>query len=80
MVRPDEVLTLIDEPFGGAVKVLWGAVLATAFVLVRCAYQIDESRDGSTGELIRDEVLFMVMEAMCSLSPLIQLFEGCWGC
>jgi hypothetical protein len=33
------------------------------FVPVRCIYRIDELRDGYDGPLIRNEPLFMVVEA-----------------
>jgi hypothetical protein len=37
--------------------------LSILFVLVRCVYRIDELRDGYDGPLIRNEPLFMVLEA-----------------
>jgi len=44
--------------------------LSIIFVLVRCIYRIDELRDGYDGPLIRNEPLFMVLEAAYVLQPL----------
>ncbi len=38
-------------------------LLAVVLILVRCVYRIDELSDGYDGPLIRDEPLFMVLEA-----------------
>ena len=38
--------------------------LAIMLILIRCAYRIAELRDGYDGELIHDEVGFMILEAL----------------
>lgn len=48
--------------------------LSIIFVLVRCIYRIDELRDGYDGPLIRNEPLFMVLEAAYVLLALRNMF------
>lgn len=46
-------------------KIFLGSMLlAIVFILVRCAYRIAELKDGYDGELIHDEVGFMILEAL----------------
>ena len=53
-----------SNPLQSRIKLFLGFLfLSIIFVLVRCLYRVDELRDGYDGPLIRNEPLFMVLEA-----------------
>ena len=43
--------------------------ISTDLILARCIYRIKELKDGYSGPLIRDEPLFMILEAAYVLFP-----------
>lgn len=51
--------------FGPRLKLFFGFMgLATVLIFVRCAYRLAELRQGYTGDLIKDEPLFIGLEGV----------------
>ncbi|KAK3385938.1 parasitic phase-specific protein PSP-1 [Podospora didyma] len=74
----DYVLRFVRKSASGSLKprmklFLGFLFLAIVFVLIRCAYRIEELSDGYDGPLIRNEKLFMVLEAAMMLLTVLCL-------
>ncbi|KAM3465064.1 hypothetical protein NHJ6243_001863 [Beauveria neobassiana] len=53
-----------------------GLVAACVFILTRCSFRVAELKDGYTGELFREEVLFIVLEGVMVVIASIALMFG----
>ncbi|KAH7329366.1 RTA1 like protein-domain-containing protein [Stachybotrys elegans] len=53
-----------------------GLITATILILARCCYRVAELREGYSGELMRHEIPFIIMEGVVIVLASISLFFG----
>lgn len=63
--------------FGWRLKTFFGGLVAsTLLILARCAYRVAELKDGYDGDLIREEIPFIVLEGVFIVLAAVALFFG----
>lgn len=55
---------------------LTGLATASVLILLRCAYRVAELKDGYSGQIIREEVPFIVLEGVVIVLAAVALFFG----